>query len=55
MILFFKKNIYFEGKFVKYLMELTWVGNNHLKFFWKMDALSMSFLGLIFRFEFYLH
>ena len=45
---FLKKNIYFEGKFVKYLMELTWVGNNHLKFFWKMDALSSEFFGFDF-------
>ena len=37
---FFRKNVYFERKFIKYLMELTWVGSNHLKTFWKMDALS---------------
>ena len=36
----FKKNAYFERKFIKYLMELLWVGSNHLKDFCKMDALS---------------
>ena len=57
-LIFFKKNTYFERKFIKYLMELTWVGNNHLKVFWKMDALSSCFLGGLihfYQFEFYLH
>ena len=37
---FFRKSAYFKRKFIKYLMELTWVGSNHLKVFWKMDDLS---------------
>ena len=38
------KNASFESKFIKYLMELTWAGSNHLKVFWEIDALS-SFSG----------
>ena len=40
---FFLKNAYFEQKLIKYFMDLTWVGSNHLYFFSKMEALS-SFL-----------
>ena len=38
-----KKNAYFERKLIKYLMELIWVGSNHLKVFCKMDALRSWF------------
>ena len=37
--LFFFK-VCFERKFIKYLMELTWAGSNHLKVFWKMNSLT---------------
>ena len=37
---FFLKYVYFERKFTKYLMELAWVGSNHLKVFRKIDAVS---------------
>ena len=33
---FFRKNAYFEQKFIKCLTELTWFESNHLKIFWKM-------------------
>ena len=39
-IFLFKKSAYFEPKFMKYLIEPTWVWSNQLKDFWKMDALS---------------
>ena len=40
---FLKKH--FERKFIQYLMELTWVGSNHLKVFWRVDALSSWLFG----------
>ena len=37
---FFIKNTYLERKFIKYFIYLAWVGCNHLKAFWKVDALG---------------
>ena len=39
LIIISKKEAYFEWKFIKDLMELTWVESNHLEVFWKMDTL----------------
>ena len=46
-----------EQKFIKYLMEPTWVGSNHLKFSEKWMLWVVSFLGLMrfYQFQFYLH
>ena len=43
---FFWKKAYFKRKFIKYLMELTWVGSNHLKVFWKWMLWLVSVLGI---------
>ena len=45
-LIFFKKNAYFERKFIKYLMELRWVGTNHLKVFEKWMLWVVSFSGV---------